>query len=220
MLNKRRVTKKKKLTDPVQIIPFQGQKLRERQQAPSQKSKTQKETKKIFAPRKVNEPTGKLNQKTDPNTIDSIKKDLDKQKASSGENELDLDNMPADSYTPEKFEIVWKEIIQYLKDNNDQTLYTAFLTHKPKLMKPFRIHVYLENQIQGDDLDQKKTDILGLIRKKLNNWKVELTASLIDEEEVEEKGKQYDNKEKFKKWVEKNPGLLELKKKFNLDIDL
>lgn len=184
------------------------------------KSNTSSEIKKIFAPKKVKSPTNQLGLKKDRNSINEIKSDIQARNQTKVQPEEDLFEKPSDPYTPEKFEKVWKASMQRLKDNHNQTLYAAFLAHKPKLEKPFMIHVFLENHIQVQDFEQQKTDLLSFTRKELNNWKVQMKASLVDGEIVEEKGKQYDNREKFKKWVEKNPGLMELKKKFNLDIDL
>lgn len=193
--------------------------MREKKSAVSVKNPKVK-AEKVFQPKKVTEPTGNLNQKKDVNSIREIKENIHQESQAKGDEEINLDDKPATPFTPEAFEKVWKASVQRLKKQHNQTLYAAFLAHKPKLEKPFVIRVFLENHIQMQDLDQHKTDLLGFIREQLNNWKIDIKASMIDEDVVDEKGKQYDNKEKFKQWAEKNPGLMELKKKFNLDIDL
>ena len=80
----------------------------------------------------------------------------------------------------------------------------------------FMIELKIDNKIQERLIIDRRMDILGFLRKELNNYKIQLHTK-IDEEESESKA--YFPKEIFDKMAEKNPSLKELKDKLDLELD-
>lgn len=79
------------------------------------------------------------------------------------------------------------------------------------------ICVTLINQSQLEKFQEIKQDMLDFIRTEINNKAVTLTFAIKDDETTVVKA--YKPIEKFKAMGERNPALLELKKRFDLEID-
>lgn len=78
------------------------------------------------------------------------------------------------------------------------------------------ITLIINNETQREQLQNIKQDFLDEIRKTLGNNQVNL---VIEISQIEKQSKAYKPADIFKSMVEKNPALLELKKRFDLEID-
>jgi DNA polymerase III subunit gamma/tau len=78
------------------------------------------------------------------------------------------------------------------------------------------ITLKLSNPVQLDQLNGFKLELLSFLRKKLQNYLLDIEAIISVEEE---KKIVYTSTDKFNFLAQKNPALLELKQKLGLDID-
>ena len=80
------------------------------------------------------------------------------------------------------------------------------------------ITLQVSGSIQEDIAQKMKPELVGLIRK--FTGATSFTISVVQQEEVpDEKGKLYTSTDKLKFLREKHPALMELQRKFDLDID-
>ena len=88
---------------------------------------------------------------------------------------------------------------------------------KVKLKENFNVCITLDNKVQEEVIKDEKTKLLGYLKAKLENDSISLTVDVIPLKEEEMKA--YTDEDKFKKMVKKNPQLINLKNKFDLEID-
>lgn len=100
------------------------------------------------------------------------------------------------------------------KSGNKQ-LYATLTSSKISLMDN-TILIELNNEVQREMLVVIKQDMLDALRSLLNNKKAQLEITVS---EIVGEVKAYKPADKFKLMAEKNPALLEFKKRFDLDIE-
>lgn len=108
----------------------------------------------------------------------------------------------------------WNEYAELIK-NNDLDIYTTLTKNAPTLRDNNTIHLKIFNKAQEHDLSEIKAELLAFIRNRLNNFEISLTTFI--EKGAAEEGL-YTSADKYKKLVEKNPLLEELRKKLDLEI--
>ena len=84
------------------------------------------------------------------------------------------------------------------------------------MIRPYEFEIAVGTKVQEKDFRNERPNILNFLRTTLKNFSIELNAR-IDEKVVVKRP--YTNLEKFQYMAAKNPQLLELKKRFNLDFD-
>ena len=72
------------------------------------------------------------------------------------------------------------------------------------------------NQVQEDEIDAIKTDLLTFLRSAMKNSSLQLKI-IVDKHDTERKP--YTGEEKFQRLAEKNPTLNKLRQQFGLEID-
>jgi DNA polymerase-3 subunit gamma/tau len=111
------------------------------------------------------------------------------------------------------------EAIKYFAEeknkNGNKQLY-ATLTSSHIQLKGETVSVELNNEVQREMLTNIKQDMLDELRRLLSNKKTQLEIKVS---EIAGEIKAYKPTDKFKLMAEKNPALLELKKRFDLDIE-
>ena len=80
----------------------------------------------------------------------------------------------------------------------------------------FNVCITLDNKVQEEVLNDEKSKLLGYLKTQLENNSISLTVDVTPLKELEMKA--YTSEDKFKKMVKK-PDLLNLKDKFDLEID-
>ncbi len=78
------------------------------------------------------------------------------------------------------------------------------------------VELKLENEIQQSFFNEEKGDLLRFMRDKLNNYSLQFEITITKDKQVLEP---YSPQEKFEYMVKKNPHLLELKRRLDLDIE-
>lgn len=121
----------------------------------------------------------------------------------------------ATPFTQEELNSAWKEYVATLKTGIPH-LYNSLVQFQPLLKEDFLIEIILENKLLDTELSRIKGEMLGFLRTRLENGKLNLNTRV--EESIRE-SKPYTDKEKFEKMASQNPSLLKLKEGLDLEIE-
>jgi hypothetical protein len=205
--------KKKFLTDPVEIIPFPKQSLREKAQSPARVTAPEVKYESITVkpePKVISTPTGQVAAATL-----SIKKMSEQ---SSEETDMRPENLPYDIYSFDKVKMLWRRFAMVMKEQGMETFYNAMIKREPKEIENDLFHLLVDNQVQIDYITPHLQEMNSYFRKELRNYAFTIAVQLTDK--PEEEIKYLTGKDKFAAMARRNPNLHTLKNMFNLDIDL
>ena len=110
--------------------------------------------------------------------------------------------------------------VQYSNEKENvgkHNLLSVLRDKKAILKENFNVCITLDNKVQEEVLNDEKSKLLGYLKTQLENNSISLTVDVTPLKELEMKA--YTSEDKFKKMVKKNPDLLNLKDKFDLEID-
>ena len=127
---------------------------------------------------------------------------------------LDEEDLPKDDFTETQLIETWNEYVKIIENKGQYNLASILSIDIPKL-KGTTINLEFPNATNKVEVERQQYNLLGFIRKKLNNFDIHLSITV--NEELEKKYV-YSNKEKFEKLSEKNPNINTLRKTFDLDI--
>ena len=117
--------------------------------------------------------------------------------------------------TAARIEDAVKQFAEEKSKSGSKQLY-ATLTSSQILLEDSTVVILLSNEVQREMLTTIKQDMLDELRRLLSNKQTQLDIKVTEHTgEV----KAYKPQDKFKLMAEKNPALLELKKRFDLDIE-
>ena len=120
---------------------------------------------------------------------------------------------PRNSFSAEQLVAAWKKYASLQKEKH----YAITLsTRKPLLEERETIIFTVDNQTQKDLISEDKVNLLGFLRKELQNFSIQLKVMVIVNDNER---KVYTNQDKFKRMAEKNPALSKLRQQFDLDVD-
>jgi hypothetical protein len=102
----------------------------------------------------------------------------------------------------------------FLGQISDRPNLLSTLSTVPELAEGNRLILKIGNSVQEEDVRQIKPDLMAYLRKELRNSSIELIHIL---EKVESVRNIFSDSEKLKMMIGKNPELMELKQRFNLD---
>lgn len=120
-------------------------------------------------------------------------------------------------FSMKELEPVWNEYANQLQKQGRMTVSAALTKRKPELRDNFALVFAVDSAAAEKDLNDQKADLLSFLRKKLSNYKLSLSIVIATGDAAD--SKPYTPSEKFKKLAEKNPMMLELKKRFDLEIE-
>ncbi len=208
--------KKKFLTDPVDLIPFPKQNLREKagnpprqNVAPVKPSSSIEQTKP--EPVTLSAPTGTLS-----GSMLSIKKLVAKQEEQQRE-AVNLNDLPHDPYSFDQIKMLWRQFAFEIKSRGMDTFYNAMIKREPVNLDDHQFVLDVDNQVQVDYITPHLQDMNAFFRKSLNNYAINISLRIT--EQKEEEVKYLTGKDKFMALARKNPNLHTLKNLFNLDIE-
>lgn len=110
----------------------------------------------------------------------------------------------------------WNDYAAKAKSEAKLNLFTLMTANPPRLLPDFKIEIIIENKIQESWLDLEKIDLLNFLRTQLENFSIDIVTK---QAEQTEKRMLYTSSEKYQYMLEKNPGLEEFRRHFNLDIN-
>ena len=120
-------------------------------------------------------------------------------------------------FSQEDLNRIWKQYAEEKENISKHNLLSVVRDKKVKLEENFNVCITLDNKVQEEVIKDEKTKLLGYLKTKLENDSISLTVDVIPLKEEEMKA--YTDEDKFKKMVKKNPQLMNLKNKFDLEID-
>lgn len=210
-----RARKKKCLTDPVDIIPFPNQNLRDK--VPNTAKPIAPPVRQATYVQEVEQkiatvPTGQLN-----TTSISIKKMMEKKEDELSASERLPENLPYNSFSFDQVKMLWRRFAFEMKERGMETFYNAMIKREPIQKGDTHFVMDVDNQIQVDYITPHLQDMIGYFRKELKNYAFEISFNL--NENPEQEVKFLTGKDKFATLARKNPNLHTLKNTFNLDIE-
>jgi hypothetical protein len=123
--------------------------------------------------------------------------------------------LPSHEFDLEKMLEVWTEFVDKLR-SEDRLSMAATLSAESPTLENTTIHFRVSNDLQMRDIDGIRMEMLEFLRRKLQNYAVELSVVLDMENTV--KLKLLTDKDKYEKLLAKHPSLDKLRQALNLDI--
>ena len=123
---------------------------------------------------------------------------------------------PADPFTADQLFHYWDLYCDKLKSEQKWSMMNTLNKRRPVLGADFKATFEVENNIQKNELEREKPELMEFLRTRLNNFHFQLETLVLEMEEVKQL---YTPQEKFKHMAEKNPALLDLRQRLDLDID-
>jgi DNA polymerase-3 subunit gamma/tau len=127
---------------------------------------------------------------------------------------IDEEDLPKDTFTQKEFIKVWKAYIEKLREDGKHNLASILSIDTPKI-KGTIAHLVFPNATNKVEVERQQYDLLGYIRKALNNFDISLDITV---NEVLDKKYAYTTLEKFEKLKAKNAHIDLLRKTFDLDV--
>ena len=121
-----------------------------------------------------------------------------------------------EEFADEMFAKCWSDYASRLKTEGKKNLLTIFTSNPPKLIESCRYEVIVENKVQENLFRDERPNLLNFLRGTLRNFNIEVSVRIDEKAAVK---RPYTSSEKFQHMAAKNPALVELKNKFNLDFD-
>jgi hypothetical protein len=214
VLHSKRVRKKKRLTDPVSIISFPEQQLKDLV-AKNPVAKTSVPPVSNFAKieaKVLNVPSGQLN-----TSNLSIKKILEPAKEISENGGLINKELPFEKFNFDQVKMVWRRYAHEMKAKGMETFYNAMIKRDPKIKDDVFFTMDVDNQVQIDYITPHLNDLIGFLRHELKNFNISLDFILSTDQESQIKF--LTGKDRFESMAKKNLNLHTFKKIFNLDIE-
>ena len=147
-----------------------------------------------------------------PKTI-SILGSLKQELANEEENKTPI---KSDQFTEVEFSDAWKEMNSMFSKMGKTNLSLALTSNTPNLSDNFLIEITLSNTSQIELIQEEKMNLLGFLRKRLNNDLIDLIPKVV---QSNAENTPYTNSDKYKKMYEQNKNLAILGQKLGLDPD-
>ena len=125
-----------------------------------------------------------------------------------------VEDRPQDSISINQFLDAWKTLSNTFKEDS-QSLYVAMTNYEPSISQAGMIKVKVDNAIQENLIHERKAELLGYLRKALNNYAIQMETSIMENQQQQ---RAYLPKEKLEKFIEKNPEIERLRKDLDLDL--
>ncbi len=121
-----------------------------------------------------------------------------------------------EDFTFDDFLKLWNTHAATVKAQGKMSLFTIFISEVPKMIRPYVFEIVVENKVQENDFKNEKPILLNYLRSTLKNFDIDVITRVEESKVVK---RPYTSQEKFNHMAAKNPQLIELKKRFNLDFD-
>jgi DNA polymerase-3 subunit gamma/tau len=118
-------------------------------------------------------------------------------------------------FSQQFLELAWREFIESLQPDASHLL-SILRKSQPVVTNDYLIEFNVENKLMEDELHAQRNEVLGFLRNRLKNNRIELKINVIESNKTI---KPYTDREKFARMAEKNPAIIELKDQLNLEID-
>jgi DNA polymerase-3 subunit gamma/tau len=119
-------------------------------------------------------------------------------------------------FTYDDFLKCWNDYTAKLKRDGKPTLVTIFSGEAPRQLGATDFEIAVSTKAQEAAFREEKPDLLNYMRAALKNY--DLTVTTRVDEHIASK-RPYTAVEKYQHMAAKNPQLVELRKRFNLDLE-
>lgn len=124
--------------------------------------------------------------------------------------------LPKELFDQNQLNNLWQDYLNMLRDKDERKLYSS-LSNKTILLKDnFEVDIELETEIQLSLFHENQPQLLRFMREKLNNYSLVFTPRVT---EIQSATEPYSAQEKFAYMAEKNPILVQLKERLDLEIN-
>lgn len=110
-----------------------------------------------------------------------------------------------------------QQCVDKLMQAGRKNLAVTLNRHKAVLLDHYLIEIPVDNNVQADEIQLSKSELLHMLRENLQNDLVDLQHRVLDDNEVEPAA--YTPAEKYSQMVKKNPDLNHLRQQFDLELD-
>ncbi|WP_183556857.1 DNA polymerase III subunit gamma/tau [Mucilaginibacter sp. SP1R1] len=121
-----------------------------------------------------------------------------------------------EDFTMDSFLKHWSDFAARVKSEGKKNLVTIFIANAPRMLKPYEFEIVVGNKVQENLFRDERPQLHNYLRSHLKNYSIEVNAR-VDEQEVVRKP--YTAIEKFQYLAARNPQLVDLRNRFNLDFD-
>lgn len=142
----------------------------------------------------------------------SIKKTLEKNEQQNEE----IINTAKDAFTLDDLMPLWQTQAELAKKEGKKSYHASLTKNQPILKENFVIELIVNNRVQEETVHKEKPALLEFLKEKLNNYSIQINTIVVEQEKEVHL---YTDKDKFTELLKKNPDLLYLKEKFNLDFE-
>jgi DNA polymerase-3 subunit gamma/tau len=122
-----------------------------------------------------------------------------------------------EDFTMDDFLRYWSDYAAKIKAERNMSLFTIFTANAPTMLKPYEFEVIVANKVQENLFRDEKPSLMNYLRVGLKNFDIEVHTRV---DEIKAAKRPYTTTEKYQHMASKNPQLAELKRRFNLDLDL
>ncbi len=127
------------------------------------------------------------------------------------------ESLPEQPFHEEQLLIFWNEYADRMKAEGRANIHTLMTAFPPSLGKDFIVKLKVVNKVQQATFLEEKQDLMSFLRKALHNYRLDIETVL--HEGQDNRRRLYTSTDKFNYLAEKNPSLIELRKRLDLDID-
>jgi len=124
------------------------------------------------------------------------------------------DDLPKDAFTAEQFREEWNKYAEKLARSGFM-LMSSLMGMVPPLLNGTSVSLEMPNEGSKLSFDENKFDLVNYLRKKLNNYDLEI--EIIVNEEVRIQKKVLDKEDKLVRFIELNPAMQYMKEIFELE---
>jgi DNA polymerase III subunit gamma/tau len=152
----------------------------------------------------------------------SIKQGHSSQKSTAAEtiiSEAETKSQQFDNqeFNEESLKTIWKQFSEIKKAEKDMNFAMTLSKHEPRLVSDTLINYELDNEAQLELMKDHKKELLDFLRINLKNRDIAIDFVMADENKAN--SRLYSPSDKFKFLAEKNPVLLELQRRLDLNLD-
>ncbi len=122
---------------------------------------------------------------------------------------------PKADFTQEQLEQSWKGFAEKVNAAGKLNFFSTLSTYKPLLKENYQLEFKVDNKVQEEELSREKLELLGHLRRELQNFEIQLSV-VINKNESEKRP--YTNVEKFKHFMSINPAIDNLRKQLDLEV--
>ena len=128
----------------------------------------------------------------------------------------DLTNKPKNHFGLDELKVAWKRYAIKMQKEGNHSFFTTLSKRPPVLNDGYQVQIIIDNSVQEQNLAVSKAGLIEYLRDSLQNYQLSLEIKF---NEKEDSVSLYTPKEKLKKLAEKNPAILKMIQKLDLDLE-